>query len=344
MKKSKSAAGDRKGNNNKELLATFEKEIEEEQNAGKKKRYLILGGLFAGVLVAGFISGNMERSPATVTTPEQVVTEEVTGDAFSKKQTPEDVDAELAQLQEQNLIGEDFKAPGALTRDKEDTSSQTEKPDTVQAPVKKVEPVEKEETPVQTALVNPPDESPSAAIAENRVEAPVADTKRPETEDTKKTTNRRYSVQAMATTDSARALKRRDDLLRRGFDAWIYMGKVKRSLYKVEVGNFGAIKDASMLSKLLFDVGYSNKVAYINNGARITLDMGTFQDRRGAEKLTEKIVADGFPAKVKSAHAPTELYLVRIGRFGSIPEAEKENKRLQESGYDSLGVIGGLNR
>ena len=106
-----------------ELLQDFERELEAEEKARKRKLAYVAVGLALGLALAVALAGpwNGERAGVAVKTP--VKEAEKTAPAPVK----EDMDSQLAKLQEQNLIDEDFKAPGALIEDESMAPEEPEK-------------------------------------------------------------------------------------------------------------------------------------------------------------------------------------------------------------------------
>lgn len=322
-----------------DLLEDFENELAKEEQSKKRKMTVIAVGLFVGIGIAlSFADIDWSEfttvEPPTVVKalePQKVYEEKpvpiktvATPEPVEKKQKAENLEAEIAKLQEKNMIEEDLKAPGVLKAEKvpepapptqEPVSAQKKDPTLVPAPV--VAPVE-EEKPAPT-------------------KKPVV-AKEPVVVKESSSFTGTFSVQVVATTDAVRALEVRDKLNKQGYYAWISTGRVKKSLFKVESGSFKSIRDAASLSRRLSIAGFRSRTAYKNGKKMVTLELGMFENDQHAKDLSNRLAAQGFESTIETIDTPIELYIVREGKYKSIEEARSADKRLTKTGYRPLGV------
>lgn len=350
-----------------ELLEDFEKELEIENKAHKKKRILIGVGAVVGLALALYLSGG--GTPAAVDTaanvpapaapkpaapspkaPEpvaQVPAEPEVKPVETVRESEENLEQQIAALQEHNMINEDFQAPGALMDEgpAQDTGAQAPEPKDERAAETAEDdtPKEKELTPAQTA---PQAQSAPAEPAEKEtvtamVKAPKAPAPAPASkpEAAQKAESDPYSVEVHAGLDAVAALALRDRLVDKGFDAWISIGKVKKTVYRVEAGKFKSIRQASGLSAKMAESGFETRAAYVDNGKVATLIAGTFQDRSAAENLQSRIRSAGFSPEVRQKSDSISLYHVRVGRFKSRDEASGAMQSVKAAGFPARGVI-----
>lgn len=324
-----------------DLLEDFENEIATEDKARKRKRTIVIAGLLVGVVTA-LSMADIDWSEFTSTGSEPVATVEIkkTSPAekpvpvkkvaepadieVSKKTEPENIEAEIAKLQEKNMIADDFKAPGMLTDEKQPAPEEN----VVVAPEPEVV-KEVEKTP---AVAKEPEVTQKAVAPEVIQKTEPIDIPKPSLG------TGTFSVQVVATTDAVRALEIRDKLNKQGFYAWISTGRVKKSLFKVEAGLFKSIREASPLLRKLSSAGFKSRIAYKNDKKNVTLELGVFENERHAKSLGEQLGAKGFEIHIETIDKPIELYIVREGKYKSTKEADEANRRLIKTGYRTLGV------
>ncbi|VAX18950.1 hypothetical protein MNBD_NITROSPINAE03-441 [hydrothermal vent metagenome] len=331
------------------LLEDFELEMREEERIRKKKRNLVIGGIVAGAILWFFLSSGGPDVTENQQTAKSASVE-------SKETKPDDIDTQIAKLNEQNRIDEDFKAPGALMENTPMEPAVTEtKPEP--QPQEEITPVKQEaEAEVKTeesgaedktvakdttASTQPevepePVPEPEDAQDAKTGEAPekIATAIAPE----KPEKSNPYTVQVSATMDSQTALKLRDLLLKKGFDSWIFMGKSKQRIYKVESEEFKSIQKASALSAALAQAGFANRTSYVKNGSRVTLITGMFADKKWAERLNKRILSAGFRSKITTSPDVQTLYIVRVGKFKAVEGARTAKEALGRAGFAALGI------
>ncbi len=147
-----------------------------------------------------------------------------------------------------------------------------------------------------------------------------------------------YFVQIMSTTDDQTAIGMRDKLRKKGFDAWVLLGKTDESVHSVLVGQYETVKEASATSGKMGLAGFKTKTAYLNPGPGVTLSAGVFQSSEEAEELSARIQDAGFPAFVSSESNERTLYNVRVGRYKTESEATKKHEAVIEAGFTATGV------
>ena len=358
-----------------ELLQDFERELEAEEKARKRRLAYVAVGLALGLALAVALAGpwNGEQAGVAVKTP--VKEAEKTAPAPVK----EDMDSQLAKLQEQNLIDEDFKAPGALIEDESMTPEEPEKDspavdepsDDEEIPIteKKISTAPEEGTteteaaqsggrdssePAQPQEQETIEKAPPAkAVAEFKPSTESRETKTSKERgkapsasgaiesETQKTEGKwePFSVQVMATSDGVKAIELRDELMAKGFDAWISTGKVKKRLYRVESGEFKSIREASSLSGALGEAGFASRIAHIKNKSRVTLVVGAFGDRAAAKRLAARVKSARLPARVEDRSGLTDFFIVRVGKYRTRDEADRKAESVKKAGYEVMGVV-----
>ncbi len=331
------------------LLEDFEVEMREEDRIRKKKRNLVIGGILAGAALWFFLSsgGPDVTEDQQTTKPASVESEET---------RPDDIDAQIARLNEQNRIDEDFKAPGSLMENTPmEPSTADTKPEAqpageiapvkqeAETEVKAKEPGAEDKTVTKDTIASPqqevepePTAKPEDAEGAGTGGAPekTAIAIAPETPEK----SNPYTVQVSATMDAQTALKLRDLLLKKGFDSWIFMGKSKQRIYRVESEEFKSIQKAATLSAALAQAGFANRTAYVKDGSRVTLITGMFEDKKRAQKLNKRILSAGFRSSITTNPDVQTLYIVRVGKFKAVEEARKAKKALVRAGFATLGI------
>ncbi len=333
-----------------ELLEDFEAELADEYHASKKKRNLIFIGIAAGIIIALVLTSE---------NPEPTHVEEITATVEPGKEKPretpreepQDIETQIAKLQEQNQIDEDFKAPGALMEDKPLEPAKTIEEPAKPTPVtveqaagqtpeddkKEPEQVERETGPEPEPA--PAKATPTSDTARQKPESAAQSVRAVESSPSPETAGTgAFSVQTLATTDAIRALAFRDSLMKKGYDSWISMGKARQELYRVDVGEFKSIRDSSGMSASLGEAGFTTRVKYRDNGSGVTLVAGTFSVRASAEKLHRRIKSAGFPSRITVTKTPVSLYKVRIGKYKTRKEAEQAMASFNNAGIRTLGI------
>jgi len=328
-------------------LDDFEAELEQESRSRKKKRLLVIGGVIAGVVIGLFVVSG-DKTP----TPQQQAASQIekTG---PKETAPRDIEAQIAQLQQENRIDEDFKAPGALTENK--PMEPAAKPQTAEEQAATAEPQPSEPQPAATidekaealaAAVATPEPAPgekTAPAGEEQKPEPVIVAKAVAPQPVKPAPAEKktgpYSVQSLATTDSQEALRFRDELLRKGFPSWISIGKARQVVYRVQAGEFRSIREASRLSAMMAEAGFVTRPMYIKNRSKVTLVAGVFSDRRRAQRLRDSLAGSGFPSMVSHGPESLDLYMVRVGKYKTKREAVTAQSLMHRKGMPTLGVV-----
>lgn len=349
-----------------EILQDFEEELAAEDRARRKKMVFAAAGLFIGVVAVALLAGRWGGGPAVET---QVVEPMATG----AEPTPEEsLEAQIAALAEENRIDEDFRAPGALMNGEplepaEEAVAEPESMDEQVAAAVEGEPEPREEGETRTPEPEPAAEEnvkeTTAITSEPPKPSPQPSQAPPAEEDVRvaalppsgtpemealeeierirdRQTRRKgapYSVMVTATTDAVGALRLRDDLRRRGFDSWISIGKARKSVYRVELGKFGSIREAAGLSGALAEAGFPTRTSYVEGG-RVTLVAGAYERESLARSLAERIRSRGFNPAVAHRSGPFDLYIVRVGEYGSRAEAENTEEAMRRAGYTPRGV------
>lgn len=69
-------------------------------------------------------------------------------------------------------------------------------------------------------------------------------------------------------------------------------------------------------------------------GQAMSVQVGSFKNRRNAEKLAKKLAASGYESRIEIPVAQGDkIYRVKVGRVSSRPEAEALKARLEAAGY-----------
>ena len=69
-------------------------------------------------------------------------------------------------------------------------------------------------------------------------------------------------------------------------------------------------------------------------GRMISVQVGSFKNRRNAEKLAQKLAASGYESRIEiPVELHDKLYRVKVGRVSSMSEAEALRSRLKAAGY-----------
>jgi tetratricopeptide (TPR) repeat protein len=77
-------------------------------------------------------------------------------------------------------------------------------------------------------------------------------------------------------------------------------------------------------------------------GQAVSVQVGSFKNRRNAEKLAKKLAASGYDSRIEIPVASGEkLYRVKVGRASSQAEAEALKVRLEAAGYTTKICDGG---
>jgi cell division protein FtsN len=145
-----------------------------------------------------------------------------------------------------------------------------------------------------------------------------------------------FVLQAVATSDAALAVSAREDLAVKGYKSWISIGKVKESVFVVEVGEFASAKDAAPQREKLEKAGFEPRVA--QSGGKTALIAGVFLEKAGAEAVSARAKAAGFAPKVVNRKDSSDLYLVHVGPYGSADEAKKAGDAIKTAGYSPISV------
>jgi cell division protein FtsN len=148
--------------------------------------------------------------------------------------------------------------------------------------------------------------------------------------------NAGFVLQAVATSDAALAVSAREDLAAKGYKCWISIGKARENVFVVEVGEFASTKDATPQKEKLEKAGFEPRVA--QSGAKAALIAGVFQEKSGADAVSARAKAAGFATKVVSRKDSSDLYLVRVGPYGSADEAKKAGDAIKTAGYSPISV------
>lgn len=321
------------------LLDDFESEMMEEDRLRVKRRKLVIGGILAGAALWFFLSSGGDDLPENQQEAKPAVTE-------SEEARQDDIDIQIARLNEQNRIDEDFKAPGSLMENRPmepaiaDTKPEAEQPEEITPAEKEAEidgetkesgVEEKTATEEITASTEPAEEKATQAEEAPEKIATLILSKKPEKTDP-------YTVQVSATMDALAALEQRDQLLKKGFDSWIFMGKSKQLIYRVESGEFKSIQEASTLSAGLAQAGFVNRTTYIKKGSRVTLVTGSSEDKKKASRLNKRLSSAGFPSRITTSPDVQTLYIVRVGKFKALQEARNAKTALGRAGIATLGI------
>lgn len=288
----------------KDKLDEFERELAEESKKKKNKLYLLGGGIAVCAAALLFFSGWLDqKEPAKPPAPVKA-----SQDKTPETKTPEDKpqtaqpDPEMEAVQKKNIVEEDSKAPGV-------------------------------EIEAESALAK----EDAAKPAEEKKAEKSKPSVEPKTAQASAKKSAGFVLQAVATSDPARALSARDDLAGKGYKSWISIGKVKESVFVVEVGEFSSIKDSAPQKEKLETAGFEPRMA--QSGGKTSLVAGVFQDKAGADAMAERVKTAGFAPKVTNRKEPSDLYLVRVGPYPSADEAKKAGDAIRMAGYAPVSVI-----
>lgn len=288
----------------KDKLDEFERELAEESKKKKNKLYLLAGGIAVCAALLLFFSGWLDQKEPSKPQAPVKASQDKAPDAKTPEEKPQtaQADPEMEAVQKKNIVEEDSKAPGAEL-------------ETEPSPAKDDAAKPAEETKAEKSK---PSAEPKTAQAPAKKPAG-------------------FVLQAVATSDAARALSVRDDLAGKGYKSWISIGKAKESVFVVEVGEFASIKDSAPQKEKLEKAGFEPRVA--QSGGKTSLVAGVFQDKAGADAMAERVKAVGFAPKVTNRKEPSDLYLVRVGPYVSADEAKKAGDAIKMAGYAPVSVI-----
>ena len=310
-----------------ELLESLENEEKKSNRSSKSKIITIVGGLLLGAVAVFLFSDKAVEAPPPATPP---VTKNVlpkipppetgqknvataTPEVTKKKSKPESVDERLAKLQQQNLIGEDLSAPGAIGENSSKATGEENKSSSKTTVVTK----KHEEVSAKPQLVK--------ASTQSKPVTPTG--KGP------------YAIKVMATPSAVQALDRRDKLEALGYKAQITKkGRVIQSLYSVETESFNSIGAAARQSQHFAHAGFQSKIAYVGERKKVVLSLGSFTNRGSAEKMADRASKAGFKIKVKQRSEPQDLYLVKVGEYKTKLEADQAVASLHRHGFSAIGV------
>lgn len=321
-----------------ELIESLKDDDKGGAHSGGSKFLVIIGGLLLGAAAVFFLSEDATEKPAAKPapsarapekrkiiipeTPAAKITPEPVKEAPPKpppdppvpvkKNVTETVDDKIAKLMELNQIDKDLKAPGSVTDDEAqdqqpETTAKTVAPEPAPAPLKKV-----------VSTTAKPDRTKSAIQD--------ADTGT-------------YTVIVFATADVAKAQDRRDKLMALGYRSWIARkGKVKQTTYTVETGRFNSVRQAARQSQSLANAGFHSRVTYLNSRHDVTLTLGSFRTLIAAEKLASRADKAGFDVRLEKRSDPQDLYVVRVGRYKTIVEAQGAERKLRKNKIQTRGI------
>lgn len=258
-------------------------------------------------------------SETVIKEPVKEETEKEVVEANEPVDAKEDIESQIAKLQEENLIGQDVDAPGMLPDDQQASAGAAPaKPDESDQPIE----------PAKENTIKP--------TAEQVTASPKPD--KPTEVITKKPTHT-YSIHVLSTTDLSKARAARSDLLQRGYDSWILTGKIMQDVFRVQSGKFKSVREASRLLGLLANDGFHSRTSYLKGGAGVTIEVGVFSSRSQAEKLVRKLKASGYESKIEESETPINLYHLRLGKYKSNAAANRVNRKIIDLGYQPLKII-----
>ncbi|MGK7345489.1 MAG: SPOR domain-containing protein [Candidatus Nitrospinota bacterium M3_3B_026] len=359
-----------------EILQDFEEELAAEDRARRKKTIFAVGGVILGVIVVSVLAGRWgggSSMETRITEPAQEEAEPTAEETLEaqiaalaeENRIDEDFKAPGALMNGEPLESaaegesaepaeeavaepESMDEPGAAAV--EEKAEETPAPETEASAmepaaaedVKEISAITSEpQTSAPSPSQTPPAEEdvkvaalPPSGAPEKEVLEEI-ERIRGEQRQRKKTP---YSVTVTATMDAVGALRLRDDLRSRGFDSWISIGKARKNLYRVELGEFGSIREASGLSAALAEAGFPTRTSYITGGERVTLVAGAYEREGQARSLADRIRGRGFSPAVVNRKGPLDLYIVRVGRYESKAEAERTEETMRRAGYSIRGV------
>tara|TARA_B100000959_G_scaffold236445_1_gene255261 strand:- start:1300 stop:2385 length:1086 start_codon:yes stop_codon:yes gene_type:complete len=352
-----------------DLLEEFEAELVAEQRTKKKKRILAASGIALGIVIGLFLAFDDMNDKPMQEQPSESIKERSESAIYSQPQQRDEEKEAIGQ----NTVGhidEDFKAPGALMRDEPIEGSTGDsvavikhKSNANQVRQKKSsnEPsggVQEKSITDKQALKTPTaaDNNATSTLGDNTsgqaettanidknntptvekaVKAPTATDNNFASPSVPVST---YAVQVKVILNPRVAINLRDKLKKHGFDGWISFGKKGQQVYRVEVGKFKTIRQASNMSALLGEAGYTTSTSYINDG--VTLLAGLFLNKKNAYGLSKSIRTAGFlSVVVKKTGAPSAFYMVRVGKYKTYNKAEAKLDEIKLAGFETIGII-----
>ncbi len=339
------------------LLEEFESELAEEEKSRKTRVAIVMIGLAAGILVGLYLTffgwdfgGNgptvdtgpvaqvSQDEPKAEPTPEPVPMEVV---AVSNSQEEEALKPSKSEEPEE----EKFSAPDILVTDKPmEAASETMDKDFSFDPLPEDEDYDNPLRDIHKDVDREVDREKEVVEKTKKKTASLATKEikpKPVAKPAKKIPVKRafYAVRISATTDAVLALKVRDNLKRNGYKAWISQGKVRQDIFRVIAGEFKSIKEASALSVKLAKTGFRPRTSYIQMGSKVTLEMGVYKTIQQARKVVRLMKKKGFNATIKSSGAGAmDLYVVLVGKYSSLAQAQRVEKRISDTGQRTLGV------
>ncbi len=275
------------------------------------------------------IAAPQEATDETVTKePVKEEAEKEVAEVIEPVDAKEDIESQIAKLQEGNLIGKDVDAPGMISENQlVSAGADAVKPDESAQPIEPakentIEPTaEQQNAPVKTEQVtaSPKPDKPTEVIAKKPIHT--------------------YSIHVLSTTDLSKARAARSDLLQRGYDSGILTGKIMQDVFRVQSGKFKSVREASRLLGLLANDGFHSRTSYLKGGAGVTIEVGVFSSRSQAEKLVRKLKASGYESKIEESETPINLYHLRLGKYKSNAAANRVNRKMIDLGYQPLKII-----
>lgn len=339
------------------LLEEFESELAEEEKSRKTRVAIIMIGLAAGILVGLYVTffgwdfGG--KGPAT----DAEVVADAGQDETMAEPEPRPVPMEVEKVinsQEQEALEPSkssepeetkFSAPDILITEKPmEAASETEEKDFSFDPMPEDEDfdnplrdIHKDVDSEKKAATDTKKKTASLTIKEVEIKPAVKPAKKPAVKPPVKKPF--YAVRISATTDAVLALKVRDNLKRKGYKAWISQGKVRQDIFRVIAGEFRSIKEASALSVKLAESGFRPRTSYIQMGSKVTLEMGVYKTVQQARKVVKLMKKKGFNATIKSSGSGAmDLYVVLVGKYNSLAQAQRIEKKISDTGLRTLGV------
>ena len=291
----------------KDQIDEFERELADEAKKKRRKIYLIAGGTAVCAAALLFFSGWLNQmEPARPAAPAKASAPKApAAKAPEEKPQVAKADPEMEAAQKTNIIEEDSRAPGmALESDKPSADKGGKAGPAGEKDQKK-------------------GDKPKPS-AEAKVEHASANTRAG------------FVLQAVATSDAALAISARDDLAAKGHKGWISIGKARESVFVVEVGEFASGRDAAPQKEKLEKAGFEPHLE--QSGGKTALVAGVFQDKPGADALAARVKAAGFAPKVVNRKDSSDLYMLRMGPFGSADEAKKAGEAIKTAGYSPISV------
>lgn len=288
----------------KDQIDEFERELADESKKKRKKLYLIAGGTAVCAASLLFFSGWLDQmEPAKPSVPAKVSAPRDEGPkAPEEKPQAAKPDPEMEAAQAKNIVEEDSKAPGAAT---------------------------------QASKLSPDKDTKAGETDQKKTDKPKPSTEHAVGEASAKS-HAGFVLQVVATSDAALAISARDDLAVKGHKSWISIGKARENVFVVEVGEFASTKEATPQKEKLEKAGFEPRVA--QSGAKTALIAGVFQDKADADAVSARVKAAGFAPKVVNRKDSSDLYLVRVGPYGSADEAKKAGDAIKAAGYSPISV------